>query len=321
MGLRLPSMSTAEGIEGTGTADVAVDTTLTKWSSVVAASLAAGVAMGIPMQFVMGIMPTVGALYGFESVAVGWVVHLFHSAVFGVIFAGVVSVGPLKEHAAFFPESIGVGAGYGVAVWAFGSVIAMPLWLEAAGMGGPGVPNVSPMSLAGHVVYGVLLGGLFPAVHSLAHDLRVEPKGSAPTWTAAAIAGFVAGLFMTAILHFVMDMMPTIAALYGLEGVVAGLVMHTFHSVVFAAVFAGVVSLPVFRRAAVFPTSVLSGVAYSVGVWVFGSVYAMPLWLSSIGMQAPATPNIAPMSLLAHVVYGVVLGVVYPLALYALTES
>ena len=314
-------MSTAEGIEGTGTADVAVDTTLTKWSSVVAASLAAGVAMGVPMQFVMGIMPTVGALYGFESVAVGWLGHLFHSAVFGIVFAGIVSVGPLKRYVAEFPTSVGVGAGYGVALWVFGGVIAMPLWLEAAGMASPGVPNFNAMSLAGHVVYGVLLGGLFPAVHAFSEDVYVEPDGATPTWTAAAIGGFVAGLFMTAILHFVMDLMPTVAALYGLEGVVAGLVMHTFHSVVFAAVFAGVVSLPVFRRAAVFPTSVLSGVAYSVGVWVFGSVYAMPLWLSSIGVQAPATPNIAPMSLLAHVAYGGVLGVVYPLALYALTES
>jgi hypothetical protein len=314
-------MSTAEGIEGTDATEVTVDTTLTKWSSVVLASLAAGVVMGIPMQFVMGIMPTVGVLYGFESLAAGWVAHLFHSVVFGVVFAGVVSLGPLKKYITF-PGSVGVGVGYGVALWLFGSVIAMPLWLEAAGMGGPGVPNISPMSLVGHVAYGVLLGGLFPAVHSVARDLRVEPSGGTPTWTSAAAAGFVAGLFMTAILHFVMELMPVIAALYGLEGAAAGLVMHTFHSVVFAVVFAGVFSLPVLRRAAVFPTSVVAATVYGVGVWVFGSVYAMPLWLQSIGFEyAPEAPNIAPMSLLAHVVYGAVLGVVYPVALYALNEK
>jgi len=54
-----------------------------------------GGVMGIPMQFMMGTMK-VGALYGWENVAVGWMGHLFHSVVFGLIFAGIISIGPPK---------------------------------------------------------------------------------------------------------------------------------------------------------------------------------------------------------------------------------
>jgi uncharacterized membrane protein YagU involved in acid resistance len=314
-------MSTAEVPETDPTA-VTLDTTVTKWSSAVVASLVAGTAMGIPMQLVMEIMPTVGALYGWESLAVGWVAHLFHSAVFGVVFAGVVSLGPLKEHAPRFPESVGIGAGYGVALWVFGGVVAMPLWLNAAGLPNPGVPNLNAMSLVGHVVYGALLGGVFPAVYSFSDEVYLASEESAPTWIAAHAAGGAAGVVMGLFLQFPMDLMPAVAALYGYESVAAGWVAHLFHSLVFAVIFAGVASLPVLKKyASGFPTSVLVGVVFGVGVWVFGGVVAMPLWLASIGMDAPTVPNVVPMSLLAHTVYGGVLGVVYPLAVGVLTRK
>ena len=306
-------MSTAEVSETDPTA-VTVDTTVTKWSSAIVASLVAGTAMGLPMQFVTEIMPTVGALYGWENLAVGWVAHLFHSAVFGVIFAGVVSLGPLNEYAGRFPTGVGIGAGYGVVIWVFGSVVAMPLWLDAAGLPNAGVPSLNVVSLAGHVVYGVLLGGVFPAVYSISDEVYVD-EGAASTWASALAAGGVAGIVMGLFLQFPMDLMPAVAALYGYESVVAGWVAHLFHSLVFAVIFAGIASLPVLKKyASGFPTSVLVGTAFGVAVWVFGGVVAMPLWLASIGMDAPTVPNVVPMSLLAHIVYGGVLGVVYPLA-------
>jgi hypothetical protein len=313
-------MAATEATEAGETASLETGTeSRARWSGAVVASLAAGIVMGIPMQFVMGIMPTVGALYGWESVAVGWVAHLFHSVVFGVIFAGVVSLGPLEEYASRLPASAGVGVGYGVALWLFGAVVAMPLWLESAGLPNPGVPNLNPMSLGGHVVYGALLGALLPVVVSAAEEINTEPDGRRPTWLAALGAGVVAGVVMGVPMQFNMGIMPAVAALYGLEGAAAGWGAHVFHSVVFALVFAGVSSLPVAKRYVTFPSSVPVAVGYGVAVWVFGSVYAMPLWLSSIGFEyAPAVPNIAPMSLLAHVLFGVALGVAYPALLSSL---
>lgn len=42
----------------------------------------------------------------------------------------------------------------------------------------------------------------------------------------------------------------------------------------------------------------------------------MPVWLQTVGFaSAPSFPNFAPPSLFWHVLFGLVLGVVYPLAL------
>jgi len=131
--------------------------------------------MGIPMQFMMGTMK-VGALYGWENVAVGWMGHLFHSVVFGLIFAGIISIGPLKEYGVKFPTNLGVGAAYGLGLWVFGGVIAVPLWLQSAGVGyAPAVPDVDPVSLLAHVIYGGVLGVVYPI------SLRYLPVGATKT--------------------------------------------------------------------------------------------------------------------------------------------
>ena len=51
--------------------------------------LVAGVAMGVVLHGALGLMPTIGALVGVVAVLVGWAVHLFNSALFGLFFAGV----------------------------------------------------------------------------------------------------------------------------------------------------------------------------------------------------------------------------------------
>jgi hypothetical protein len=39
----------------------------------------------------------------------------------------------------------------------------------------------------------------------------------------------------------------------------------------------------------------------------------MPIWLSAVGFpMAPAVPNLNPMSLLTHLAFGAVVGLVYP---------
>jgi len=45
------------------------------------------------------------------------------------------------------------------------AAVVMPVWLQAVGFGAaPAVPNLNPQSLVGHVVYGVVLGGLYAAL-------------------------------------------------------------------------------------------------------------------------------------------------------------
>jgi len=69
----------------------------------------------------------IGSLYGVGSPLAGWVSHLFHSVVFGLLYAaGVV----------------------------------MPLWLQFVGIEAT-VPNTTLPGIVGHVVWGAVLGGLY----------------------------------------------------------------------------------------------------------------------------------------------------------------
>ena len=131
------------------------------WTTAILAGLGAGVVMGLMIQFVMGIMPVIGALYGAEGLVTGWVAHLVHSVVFALVFAAVVSQPPLAKYADSVGPAAGLGLVYGVILWLVAAAIVMPIWMGAVGLPSPGVPNVNPQSLVGHVVFGVLLGSLY----------------------------------------------------------------------------------------------------------------------------------------------------------------
>jgi len=133
------------------------------WSGAAVAGLAGGLAFGVLLQ-AMGTMPTIAALYGSESVAVGWIAHLFHSVVFGLVFAAAVVRTEYRD--ADLGTLAAIGAGYGVVLWLVAAAVAMPLWLGALGLDAPSVPNLDAASVAGHLVYGVVLGAAFAAVRT-----------------------------------------------------------------------------------------------------------------------------------------------------------
>lgn len=134
------------------------------WRNAAIAALVAGVAMGLLIQFVMGIMPVIGALYGFDGLVAGWIAHLFHSVVFGLVYAAVVDRPTLAGYATRPGTGAVVGAGYGLVVWLVAAAVVMPLWLSAVGLPSPGVPNFDPQSLVGHLVFGAILGAVLAAL-------------------------------------------------------------------------------------------------------------------------------------------------------------
>jgi uncharacterized membrane protein YagU involved in acid resistance len=123
----------------------------------VAGGLAGGVVFGILMQ-TWGMLPMVAMLVDSESVAVGWLVHLAISALFGAIFAVLVG-----RWAATPTSAAGVGLAYGVLWWVLGALVIMPAWL---GMNEMVLElNTSAWrSLAGHLAYGLLLGLVYALV-------------------------------------------------------------------------------------------------------------------------------------------------------------
>lgn len=110
-------------------------------------------------------------------------------------------------------------------------------------------------------------------------------------------------------------MTPVIAsgipALWGLEGLAAGWVIHLFNSAVLGvafAVLAGAVGVETDL-----PRSAGLGIAYGVVLWVVLAAIVMPIWLGAVGFPGtPPLPNFNPLSFVGHLVYGVVLGAAYP---------
>ncbi|MEK7874553.1 MAG: hypothetical protein AAB502_11945 [Chloroflexota bacterium] len=127
--------------------------------------LIAGVVFGVMMAMMSAPTPTggsmpmiqmVAAVVKSDSVAVGWIYHLFNSAVIGLGFALVLS-----SRAQSVVSGVLWGAIYGVAWWMIGGLIIMPVALGLPAFAPLTMPMMLPVamgSLMGHMIYGVILG-------------------------------------------------------------------------------------------------------------------------------------------------------------------
>lgn len=132
------------------------------WGGAAAGGLVAGVGMGLLMHFVMNAMPLVGALYGQPTVAAGWLAHLFHSVVFALLFAGVITRTSFREYGVL--GIIGLGAVYGIILEFVAAGVVLPVWANAVGAAALPLPFLLPIGFLTHLVYGVLLGAVFGVV-------------------------------------------------------------------------------------------------------------------------------------------------------------
>lgn len=134
---------------------------LADWKAGVIAGLGGGLVFGIMLSTMMPdiIGGAIPGLYGFSGGVAGWTIHMGHSAVLGVVFAGFARAVP--QYTNSLGKSLGAGVVYGVVLWAILGAVVMPIWVGAVLPMTPPVPNINPMSLVGHVVYGGLLGVLY----------------------------------------------------------------------------------------------------------------------------------------------------------------
>jgi hypothetical protein len=143
-------------------------TGLNDWQAGVVGGLIGGVVMGaiISMMNPATIAGAIAALYTLApppNGIAGWVAHMAHSAILGVVFAAIAA-------GAGFGGSVGrstvAGLVWGFVLWVVAANIVMPIWLNAVGFpGGPALLGFAlPGSLIPHLVYGVLLGVVYPFV-------------------------------------------------------------------------------------------------------------------------------------------------------------
>src|SRR5438093_8782626 len=97
------------------------------------AGLSAGIVFGMMMQMMsapnseggqMPMMAMVAKVVGSTSIAVGWIYHLFNSAVIGAIFGWL-----LKNRTVTVAGGLGWGMVYGITWWILGGQILMPIAL------------------------------------------------------------------------------------------------------------------------------------------------------------------------------------------------
>jgi hypothetical protein len=133
------------------------------------AGLLAGVVFGMMMQMMavptpgggQSMIAMVGQVIGIPTVTAGWFYHLFNSAVIGGIFGWL-----LGARALTFGSGLGWGAAYGFVWWILGGLLLMPVMLGMpafAPLMMPEMQMVTVGSLVGHLIYGLILGGVYVA--------------------------------------------------------------------------------------------------------------------------------------------------------------
>lgn len=138
-----------------------------RWLDAAVAGLAGGAVFGLYLQFVAGVLPPTSAAGGVGALATDWLVHLLHSLVFALVYAELVSWSPLAGYADRVLTGTVLGAGYGVLVWAVATGVAVAFWALANTVWILPIPTVSIGSLAGHVLFGVVLGAVFAVVRQM----------------------------------------------------------------------------------------------------------------------------------------------------------
>ncbi|WP_323676739.1 histidine kinase [Halorubellus sp. PRR65] len=136
------------------------------WRLGLASGILGGVAFGVVVSVVdpSVLRETIPALYGVTppgDAVLGWVLHVLHASVLGVVFAAVI--GLTDRSGASARDQVGAGILFALVVWVALSVVVLPLWLAVVSPVSVPFPYVSSAMLAGHAVFGVVMGTIYYA--------------------------------------------------------------------------------------------------------------------------------------------------------------
>ncbi len=151
-------------------------------------------------------------------------------------------------------------------------------------------------------------------------DVDEESEFDAPVaWRGGALAGAVATVSTMAVILPVEPSLfsETIAGMYGQEGSIGiGIGAHLVHGTLFGLLFAGVLSDPgIVGITQWLWRTVVAGVIFGLLLAVMATGFILPAWTQFVGLSNPPTMPYVTATLLAwHVLYGAVLGFVFPFA-------
>jgi uncharacterized membrane protein YagU involved in acid resistance len=122
------------------------------------AGILGGVIGGVIFGLFMGMMGKilmVARMVGSESLAVGWIIHMIISVIFGVGF-GIIGVNAKRV--------IGLGTIYGVVLWIVGPLVVMPMMMGMGTNLGSAFTPDQLINLVTHVFFSLILSGVYKVV-------------------------------------------------------------------------------------------------------------------------------------------------------------
>ncbi|GAB7008849.1 hypothetical protein [Halorubrum trueperi] len=145
------------------------------WRAGAIGGLVAGVTMGVVLHGALGLMPTVGALIGSETVAAGWAVHLFNSTVFGTLFVAVFDRPLFDDLRADVGGCLSLGVVHSAVLGVITGGLLLPAALAIEGATSLPIPTLPVPGVTAslefgaiiaiaHLIYGLVLGRVFAAL-------------------------------------------------------------------------------------------------------------------------------------------------------------
>lgn len=144
------------------------------WRAGAVGGFVAGVAMGVVLHGALGLMPTIGALIGVETVVAGWGVHLFNSTLFGLLFVAVFDRPFFDELGADVGGCLSLGVVHSALLGMLTGGLLLPTAIALEGATSLPIPTLPVPGLTAsfefgvviaiaHLIYGVVLGRIFAA--------------------------------------------------------------------------------------------------------------------------------------------------------------
>jgi hypothetical protein len=144
---------------------------------------------------------------------------------------------------------------------------------------------------------------------------RDDGAGAGISWVQRLVAGIIGGVvggLAFGALMAMMGMLPMVASIVGSKSALVGFVYHMFNSVIIGALFGLILG----GLSHTYTQGAMFGLLYGVVWWVLGPMILMPLLLGmgseGIASQFGAAFSAAMlMSLVGHLIYGLLTGLVY----------
>ena len=256
--------------------------------------------------------PLIAGLVGSSSVMVGMTLHFTIAVIIGASF-GVL----FQRDVRGFGSCLGWGLGYGIFWWFLGPLTLLPIlqgstpdwsYERAASLFG---------SLVGHIIYGLLLGLVYATLdrlwvgffyHSDPINREVEGPGTRTLhsvgWGAAAS---LAGGLLFSLVMVATGFLPQVANLVGGSSPALGFVVHMGISTLIGMSYGVLFGY----EARDFGSSIAWGMLYGLAWWFVGYLTLLPILLGGPFVWTTEAAAAGLPSLVGHLIYGLLLVVLY----------